>query len=175
MSPGSASTTLIILFHGCNYSPDSNVHGADMRPTWVLSAPDGPHVGPMNHAIWVTRFSTKGRNIRARPLQFYGPTLDSSISKYQMWPVWMVQLGACAPTCGGVDDDQKTFRGICVDVLSDIQLLTSLDCTDRDTVSSTLDHPALIPERNMPRSWYGKVHGLLLMWWSSMDAHAAHG
>ena len=24
-----------------------------MGPTWVLSAPDGPHVGPMNLAIWV--------------------------------------------------------------------------------------------------------------------------
>ena len=31
--------------------PDSKVHGAKMRPTWVLSAPDGPHVGPMNLAI----------------------------------------------------------------------------------------------------------------------------
>ena len=31
--------------------PDSKVHGANMRPTWVLSAPDGPHVGPMNLAI----------------------------------------------------------------------------------------------------------------------------
>ena len=28
--------------------PDSNVHGANMGPTWVLSAPDGPRVGPMN-------------------------------------------------------------------------------------------------------------------------------
>ena len=26
-------------------------HGANMRPTWVLLAPDGPHVGPMNLAI----------------------------------------------------------------------------------------------------------------------------
>ena len=26
-------------------------HGANMGPTWVLSAPDGPHVGPMNFAI----------------------------------------------------------------------------------------------------------------------------
>ena len=33
--------------------PDSNVHGANMGPTWVLSAPDGPHVGPMNLAIRV--------------------------------------------------------------------------------------------------------------------------
>ena len=33
--------------------PDSNVHGANKRPTWVLLAPDGPHVGPMNLAIRV--------------------------------------------------------------------------------------------------------------------------
>ena len=33
--------------------PDSTVHGANMGPTWVLSAPDGPHVGPMNFAIRV--------------------------------------------------------------------------------------------------------------------------
>ena len=31
--------------------PDSKVHGIKMGPTWVLSAPDGPHVGPMNLAI----------------------------------------------------------------------------------------------------------------------------
>ena len=33
--------------------PDSKVQGANMGPTWVLSAPDGPHVGPMNLAIRV--------------------------------------------------------------------------------------------------------------------------
>ena len=32
-------------------TPDSKVHGANMGPTWVLSAPDGSHVGPMNLAI----------------------------------------------------------------------------------------------------------------------------
>ena len=31
--------------------PDSKVHGANMGPTWVLSAPYGPHVGPINLAI----------------------------------------------------------------------------------------------------------------------------
>ena len=34
-----------------NPNPDSKVHGANMGPTWVLSAPDGPHVGPINLAI----------------------------------------------------------------------------------------------------------------------------
>ena len=38
--------------------PDSKVHGANMRPTWVLSAPDGPHVGPMNLAIIVVSLSS---------------------------------------------------------------------------------------------------------------------
>ena len=26
-------------------TPDNKVHGANMGPTWVLSSPDGPHVG----------------------------------------------------------------------------------------------------------------------------------
>ena len=34
--------------------PDSKVHGANMGPTWVLSAPCGPYVGPMKFAIWVS-------------------------------------------------------------------------------------------------------------------------
>ena len=31
--------------------PDSKLHGANLGPTWVLSAPDGPHDGPMNLAL----------------------------------------------------------------------------------------------------------------------------
>ena len=33
--------------------PDSKLDVANMGPTWVLPAPDGPHVGPMNLAIRV--------------------------------------------------------------------------------------------------------------------------
>ena len=33
----------------CNQdAPDNKFHGANIEPTWVLSAPDGPHFGPMN-------------------------------------------------------------------------------------------------------------------------------
>ena len=31
--------------------PDSKVHLAHMGPTWVLSAPGGPHVAPLKFAI----------------------------------------------------------------------------------------------------------------------------
>ena len=34
-----------------NNNPNIKVHGANMGPNWVLSAPDGPHVGPMNFDI----------------------------------------------------------------------------------------------------------------------------
>ena len=37
-----------------NRHPDNKVHGANLKPTWVLSAPDWPHVGPMNIAIRVS-------------------------------------------------------------------------------------------------------------------------
>ena len=39
------------LYHFLNTIPDSKVHGVNMGPNWVLSAPDGSHVGPMNLAI----------------------------------------------------------------------------------------------------------------------------
>ena len=32
--------------------PDSKVHGANMGPIWGRQDPGGPHVGPMNSAIW---------------------------------------------------------------------------------------------------------------------------
>ena len=32
--------------------PDSKVHGANMGPIWDRQDPGGPHVGPMNLAIW---------------------------------------------------------------------------------------------------------------------------
>ena len=44
-------------------TPDSKVHWANMGPTWVLSAPGGPHVGPMNLAIR-DRAAVDGRNAK---------------------------------------------------------------------------------------------------------------
>ena len=56
---------IMVVIDSCNFSlllheqwgnliktPDSKVHVANMGLTWVLSAPAGPHVDPMN---FVTR------------------------------------------------------------------------------------------------------------------------
>ena len=44
---------MVLIFERCQGTtdPDSKIRGANMGPIWVLSAPDGPHVGPMNLAI----------------------------------------------------------------------------------------------------------------------------
>ena len=46
--------------------PDSKVHRAHMGSTWVLSAPDGPHVGPMNLAIKGVSGNSALKNATAR-------------------------------------------------------------------------------------------------------------
>ena len=51
--PPPARPAMIMLpFSVPKNTPDNKVHGANMGPTWVLSAPDGPHDGPMILAIW---------------------------------------------------------------------------------------------------------------------------
>ena len=43
--------------------PDIKVHGANMGPPWVLSAPQGPHVGPMNlgiRALYIFLYRARG-------------------------------------------------------------------------------------------------------------------
>ena len=81
--------------------PDSKVHGANMGPTWVLPAPDGPHVGPMNFAIMVeclqyimanfTSFMHSALVLMMRTLivRFMGPIWDPPGADRTRWaPSW---------------------------------------------------------------------------------------
>ena len=50
---------IYIFVCGCtrfSMYPDSKVHWANMVPIWDRQVPGGPHVGPMNFAIWVDIF-----------------------------------------------------------------------------------------------------------------------
>ena len=38
--------------------PDSKLHGANLGPIWGRQDPGGPHVGPMNFAIWAVNRKT---------------------------------------------------------------------------------------------------------------------
>ena len=48
------SVLTLICFIELQAYPDSKVYGDNMGPTWVLLAPDGPHVGAINLAIRVS-------------------------------------------------------------------------------------------------------------------------
>ena len=63
---------VLLTFAYYHINPDSKVHGANMGPTWVLLSPGGPHVGPMNLAIWedicllqIPSVNTDHKNIRS--------------------------------------------------------------------------------------------------------------
>ena len=45
-------STFILLFGSVAVCPDSKVHGAKMGPIWGRQDSSGPHVCPVNFAIW---------------------------------------------------------------------------------------------------------------------------
>ena len=81
------------------HRPDSKVHGTNMGPTWVLSAPDGPHVCPMNRAIrvpmcgWSDHTCLGKCMINPKPLKNISETLNQFVmistqcldTKHELW------------------------------------------------------------------------------------------
>ena len=44
---------MVVMFQRmCDIIPDSKVHGTYMGSIWGRQGPGGPHVGPMDFAIW---------------------------------------------------------------------------------------------------------------------------
>ena len=83
------SSTFARIVSRCFDNPDSTVPGANMGPIWVLSAPDGPHVGPRN--------LTGGEATQIA--KFIGPTWRTHGScRPQMGPMlgpWNLLSGYC--------------------------------------------------------------------------------
>ena len=44
-----------LFFSKRQSNPESKVNGANMGPTWLLSAPDGPHVGSIREPAAIQR------------------------------------------------------------------------------------------------------------------------
>ena len=52
--------------------PDSKVHGANMGPIWGRQDPGGSYVGPMNFAIWVSRYFDEQLRLHFNMEQLFG-------------------------------------------------------------------------------------------------------
>ena len=63
------------------------------------------------------------RQTRRQPLQLWSLTLGSTATITHDTDADGSSFGACVPTCGGVGNDQESVWGICLGVLTNIQLL----------------------------------------------------
>ena len=96
------SVTLELQQHNPYVLPDSKVHEANMGPTWVLSAPDGPYVGPMNLAMRVILAMYRDLIYRQLP---HAPWFDifdpewTTIFHMYLWD--MVTTCSCKSFLGG--------------------------------------------------------------------------
>ena len=82
-------------------SPDSKVHGANMGPIWGRQDPCGPHVGPINFAIWVVNSSN----------EYWIWLLTRQIED----AVWDIRIALSIIVCS---DLLKTFIDSCPDKIS---------------------------------------------------------
>ena len=62
--------------------PDSKDHGANMGPIWGRQGPGGPHVSPMNFAIWATKWCV-GHVLQYRPICLKNSWVISNVF---IWP-----------------------------------------------------------------------------------------
>ena len=68
-------------------NPDSNVHGANMGPSWGRQDPGGSHVGPLNFAIWEVISDSWGHRKeygfenKLREIAFVSNLLNSELMK----------------------------------------------------------------------------------------------
>ena len=56
-------STMVWWKYSMGHTPVSKVHGANMGPIWGRQDPGGPHVGPMNLAIWDCLFFSASNTI----------------------------------------------------------------------------------------------------------------
>ena len=63
----------IELYYTVLTDPDSKVHGANMGPIWGRQDPGGPHIGPMDSAMWGVapgRCDSKSESIIFQNIQY---------------------------------------------------------------------------------------------------------
>ena len=65
--------------------PDSKDHGANMGPIWGRQDPGGPHVGPINFALWAIIQAMALNRQHAITLIAYP---DSKVRGANMGPIW---------------------------------------------------------------------------------------
>ena len=83
------SSKVSINLSPVNDKPDSKVHGANMGPTWVLSVPDGPNIGPMNLAFREDMSITIGAAVECSEISAIPIDLCHKKGKMFQWSIYL--------------------------------------------------------------------------------------
>ena len=84
-------------------SPDSKVHGANMGPIWGRHDPGGPHVGPVNFAIWkFIRSFTQYTCSHSCVLQCWVRYYFTNSLGLHLFVTTLEQLVLCCISCDGI-------------------------------------------------------------------------
>ena len=89
---------LVIWGTMVNGIPDSKVYGANMGPIWGRQDPGGPHVGPMNFAIWDSILVSSvdedngSRSLRSRRTYVDGLYICIGELLLTFWPLGDVEI-----------------------------------------------------------------------------------
>ena len=78
--------------------PDSKVHGANMGPIWGRQDPGGPHVGPVNFAIWDVSHThdviddiTRSKSRSNFEIVMTLPVLIRQYGNNYCWKLWLTE------------------------------------------------------------------------------------
>ena len=103
-----------------NVYPDSKVHGANMGPTWVLSAPDGPHepcyLGNYIPYLYVDVITDPCPNLCAGLVNIYHKRGPNRVTKYELIMQSTQVSQASFGTLISSSERQPLIRAICRDL-----------------------------------------------------------
>ena len=170
--------------HYSSVNPDSKVHGANMGPTWVLSAPYGPLVGPMNLAIREGYYGSPSQSVAhmvwicaACDVLYKIDHCNSRYWKarkdYTWWRHQIETFYASLAFCAG-DSTVQTPVTRSFDVLFDLPLDQQLSKQWRrqwfETPSRSLwrhcnEYVIRICEEWRQRNFFPRVHLTIMAWW----------
>ena len=105
-----------------NNYPESKVNGANMGPTWVLSAPHGPHVGPMNLVIRVINTGSGNTSVLSGNTPLPEQMLTKSMLQYGITRPQCVKMSFCLD---GGNEIMPAWMCICTQWKLDVATVTN--------------------------------------------------
>ena len=116
-----------IIIGSDNGFPDGKFHGANMGPIWGRQDPGGPHVGPMNFAIWVVALTCTCDDLLNGPLGINFREIWTKRRKFSFSNLYFKLKWR--PFCFGIREVNVLTRKLSVPLQYGTRIKSSYHCT----------------------------------------------